>query len=64
LQQQQQSPLHQDKYTQELIPEKVHIPNMKRVKRTSQQAMGANMHGKKVRTHQDDEVRYVFTPTK
>jgi hypothetical protein len=26
--------------------------------------MVANLHGKKVRIHQDDEVGYVFTPTK
>jgi hypothetical protein len=26
--------------------------------------MAANLCGKKVQTHQDDEVRYVFTPTK
>jgi hypothetical protein len=25
--------------------------------------MVANLRGKKVRTHQDDEIRYVFTPT-
>jgi hypothetical protein len=26
--------------------------------------MVANLHGKKVCTHQDDEIRYIFTPTK
>ncbi len=26
--------------------------------------MATNMRGKKVQTHQDDEVRYIFTPTK
>jgi hypothetical protein len=32
------------------------------MKRTNWQAMAANMRGKKVQTHQVDEVRYVFTP--
>ncbi len=26
--------------------------------------MATNMHGKKVQSHQDDEVKYIFTPTK
>jgi hypothetical protein len=26
--------------------------------------MVANLHGKKVCIHQDDEIRYIFTPTK
>jgi hypothetical protein len=30
--------------------------------KTSQQAMATNMHGKKMRIHTDDEVRYVFIP--
>ncbi len=30
------------------------------MKRTSQQAMAVNLSGKKVRIHQDDEIRYVF----
>jgi hypothetical protein len=24
--------------------------------------MATNLHGKKVHTHQDDEIKYVFTP--
>jgi hypothetical protein len=60
---QQQSPLYQDEYIQKKILEIVNIPNMKRTKRTSQQAMATNICGKKMRTHQDDEGRYVFTPT-
>ncbi len=31
-------------------------------KRTSWQAMATNLHGKKVHTYQDGEIRYVFTP--
>jgi hypothetical protein len=33
------------------------------MKRTNQQAMVAHLCGKKMRTHQNDEVKYVFTPT-
>jgi hypothetical protein len=58
LQQQQQSPLHQEEYTQEEILEKVHIPNKKHTKKISRQSMIANFHGKKVLTHQDDKIRY------
>jgi hypothetical protein len=32
------------------------------MKRTNWQAMVTNLRGKKVQTHQDDEVRYMFTP--
>ncbi len=64
MQQQQQSPLHQEEYTQEQIIKKVHIPNKKRTKRTSWQTMVANLHVKKMHTYQDDEIRYVFTPIK
>jgi len=49
-------------YTQEQTPERIHIPNKKRRKKKSQQVMVANLCGKKMRTHEDDEVRYVFTP--
>jgi hypothetical protein len=35
LQQQQESPLHQEEYIQEQIPEKIHIPNKKRMKKIS-----------------------------
>jgi hypothetical protein len=48
---------------QEHIPEKVHIPNKKHTKNTSRQVMATNLRGKKVRTHHDDEIRYVFTQT-
>jgi uncharacterized protein (DUF2147 family) len=34
------------------------------MKRKSQQTMAAHLHGKKVCTNQNDEVRYVFTRTK
>ncbi len=64
MQQQQQPPLHQEEYTQEQILEKVHIPNKKHTKRTSWQTMVANLRVKKMRTYQDDEIKYVFTPTK
>jgi hypothetical protein len=64
LQQQQQSPLHQEEHTQEHIPNRVHIHNKKCTKRTSWHVMATNLHGKKMCTYQDDEVRYVFTPTK
>jgi hypothetical protein len=37
LQQQKQMPLHQQEYIKEKIPEKIHIPNKKRMKKTSQQ---------------------------
>jgi hypothetical protein len=47
-----------------MIPEKFHIPNKKCTKRTNQQAMVVNLCGKKVQTHQGDEVRYAFTPIK
>ncbi len=63
LQQQQQLPLHQEEYIEEQIPKGVHIPNKKCTKRTSWQAMVVNLHGKKMHIHQDDEIRYVFTPT-
>jgi hypothetical protein len=33
-------------------------------KRRSQQAMVAHLRGKKVQTHHDDEIRYIFTLTK
>jgi hypothetical protein len=49
---------------QEQIPERIHIPNKNHTKITSQQIMVANLHGKKVHSHQDDEIRYVCTPTK
>jgi len=62
LQREQEAPLHQDKPTQDHIPDKVHILNKKCMKRTNWQVMVANLRGKKVRTHEDDEVRYVFTP--
>jgi hypothetical protein len=48
---------------QKHIPEKVHIPNKKHTKNTSRQVMATNLCGKKVCTHQDDEIRYVFTQT-
>ncbi len=57
-------PLRQEEPTQKQIPKRVHIPNKKRKKRTSWQVMATHVRGKKVQTHQDDEVRYVFTPTK
>ncbi len=41
----------------------MHIPKKKCTKKTNQQAMVANLCGKKVYIHQDDEIRYVFTPT-
>jgi hypothetical protein len=41
-----------------------YIPNKKHTKKTSWQVMIANLLGKKLRTHKDDEVRYVFIPTK
>jgi hypothetical protein len=28
----------------------------------SQQTMAPNLHGKKMHTHQDDEIKHVFTP--
>jgi hypothetical protein len=34
------------------------------MKKTSQQVMVVNLCGKKVQIHDDDEVRYVFTPIK
>jgi len=34
------------------------------MKRTSWQTMATSLHGKKMRIHQDDDIRYVFTPTK
>ncbi len=34
------------------------------MKKTCRLVLAANLRGKKVRTHQDDEIRYVFTPTK
>jgi hypothetical protein len=34
------------------------------MKITNRQAIVANQCGKKVQTHQDDEVRYIFTPIK
>ncbi len=43
-------------------PKKVHISNKKCTKRTNQQTMAVNLCGKKVQTHQDDEVRYIFIP--
>jgi hypothetical protein len=49
-------------YTQKQIPKRIHIPNKKRIKKKSQQIMVVNLCGKKMRTHEDDEVRYVFTP--
>jgi len=49
---------------QEQILERIHIPNKNHTKITSQQIMVANLHGKKVHSHQDDEIMYVFTPTK
>jgi hypothetical protein len=32
------------------------------MKKTSRQAMATSLCGKKVHIHQDDEIRYVFTP--
>jgi hypothetical protein len=32
------------------------------MKRTNQQAIVVNQCGKKVQTHQDDEVKYIVTP--
>ncbi len=55
--------LHQKEYIQEQILEETHITNKNCKKRRSQQAMAAHLRGKKVQTHQDDEVRYIFTPT-
>jgi hypothetical protein len=34
------------------------------MKKTSQQLMAIILHMKKMCTHQDDEIRYVFIPTK
>ncbi len=63
LQRDQEVPLHQEEPTQEQIPKKIHIPNKKHTKKTNQQlALATNLCGKKVQTHQDDEVRYIFTP--
>ncbi len=62
--QEQEVPSHQEEPTQEQTLEKVHIPNKKCTKRTNWQAMVSNMRGKKVQTHHDDEVMYIFTPTK
>jgi hypothetical protein len=44
----------------EQIPEGTHIPNKKCTKKTSWQVMAANLHGKKVHIHQNDEIMYVF----
>ncbi len=50
--------------TQEHTLENVHIPNKKHSKKITQQALATNMWRKKVKTQQNDEVRYIFTPTK
>jgi hypothetical protein len=55
-------PLHQEEYTHEQILERVHIPNKKHTKKIGWQAMVTNLHGGKMHTHQDDEIKYVFTP--
>ncbi len=55
-------PLHQEEPTEDQIPRKVHNPNKKCTKITNRQVTATNMRGKKVQTHQDDEVRYVFIP--
>ncbi len=62
LQQHQEAPSQQEEPTQEQTPEKVHIPNKKHIKRKNQQVMATTLQGKKVQIHQDDEVRYIFTP--
>jgi hypothetical protein len=51
LQQQQQSPLHQEEYIQEQIQKRVCSPNKKRTKKTSWQAMATNLCGKKMHIH-------------
>jgi hypothetical protein len=62
LQQEQEALLHQEELTQHQILEKVHIPKKKCTKRTNWPIMATNFCGKKVQTHQNDEVRYVFIP--
>ncbi len=64
MQQHQEAPSQQKEPTQEHILEKVHILNKKCNKRRNQQAMVTNLRRKRVQTHQDDEVRYIFTPIK
>lgn len=62
LQLDQEVPLHQEELARKPILEKVHIPSKKCMKKTNQEVMATNLCGKKVQTHQGDEVRCIFTP--